>query len=280
VVISLGVAAAIVLADGDDEASDGATSAASTVATIPDTSTVPTLPGTPTVPESTPSETTSAPEPTQAPATTTAPAETSAPTTASPVPGESTCRYVGTDFADDMQVELSFTNPLGEQPSLEVSYTLLDGEGVRFLTDSALVELVSADEEFRIEDDTLTPVPSGVDESAIGCTVLEVAEGFGRDDVTAPSDGDACEFVEVDSFDDIQVELTITSAFSETTNVQIYYALRGPDGVRFATDSGFVDLVAPGETVRSNEDSVTEVPSWMTADDVNCDIIGVVATDF
>jgi hypothetical protein len=64
VVISLGVAAAIVLADGDDEASDGATSAASTVATIPDTSTVPTLPGTPTVPESTPSETTSAPEPT------------------------------------------------------------------------------------------------------------------------------------------------------------------------------------------------------------------------
>lgn len=179
-----------------------------------------------------------------------------------------------------MQVELSFTNPLGDLRSLEVSYALLGADDVRFLTESALVDLPAADERFQLDDDTVEPVPSGVDESQIGCSILDIAEGFSFGDVREPGAADVCEFSSVDSFGDVQVELTVTSPFSDSTNIQITYALRGPGGVRFAADFAFIDVVGAGETIRSNEDSGTEVPDWMSPEDVTCDILGIEATDF
>lgn len=279
VVVLLLAIAVIAASGGDDESSDSETAT--------DTTAIPT--------ETNPPETSEAPGATDPPQTTQATDTTSAPTTvapttlaptttgpatSTPAPGEPTCRYIGTDFADDMQVELSFTNPLGNLPSLEISYALLDVDNVRFLTESALVDLPAADERFRINDDTVEPVPPGVDEALIGCAVLEIAEGFSFGDVTQPGADDVCEFVSVDSFDDVQVQLTVTSPFSETTNIEIAYALRGPEGVRFTSDSAFVELVAAGETIRSNEDSATEVPDWMGPEDVTCDILGIEATEF
>ena len=273
VVLLLGIAA-VAARGGDDESSDSGT--------VTDTTAIP--------PETTPPETSEAsgatdpPQTTQATETTSAPttdaSATTGPATSTPATTGPTCRYIGTDFADDMQVELSFTNPLGNLPSLEVSYALLDADNVRFLTESAFVELPAADEQFQINDDTVEPVPPGVDQSQIGCTVLDVAEGFSFGDATAPGAEDVCEFESVDSFDDIQVQLTATSPFTETTNIKITYALRGPGDVRFASDSAFVELVAAGETIRSNEDSVTEVPDWMLPDEVTCDILGIEATEF
>ena len=269
----LGIAA-VAVRGGDDESSDSGT--------LTDTTAIP--------PETTPPETSEAsgvtdpPQTTQASETTSAPtteaSTTTGPPTSTPETSEPTCRYIGTDFADDMQVELSFTNPLGALPSLEVSYALLDADNVRFLTETAFVELPAADEQFQINADTVEPVPPGVDESQIGCAVLDIAEGFSFGDVATPGADDVCEFVSVDSFEDIQVQLTATSPFTETTNIKITYALRGPGDVRFASVSAFVEFVAAGETIRSNEDSGTEVPDWMLPEAVTCDILGIENTEF
>jgi hypothetical protein len=218
------------------------------------------------------------------PPATTETSETSAttepPATSQPaVPSGPTCTIRGVDDFSDIQVELAFTNTAGDVGSLEVTYVLLDRSGVRFATESAFVEYPAAGERFRVDEDTLTELPVGVDEASVTCQILGIEEGFFSDDLVAPTEPFSCTFVEVDDFGDIQVDLIVTSPFGDTEDITIAYALRAPDGTRFADSRAFVDLVAPGETVRVAEDSLTDVPGWIDGGDVACDVLGV-ATSF
>lgn len=214
---------------------------------------------------------------TTASTTTAPPATTGAPDAA---PTEPACSYVGVDEYDDMQVELQFTNPLGDVPSVRVTYALLDGDGVRFITSEAFIDLAAANERFRMEVDTVEPLPARIDESSITCRVLGIEEGFDIGGIQAPTRQDKCDFVGVDDYGDIQIELTAVSPFDETTNIQLYYALRGAGQVRFYTSSDYVDLVAAGERVRTNTDTVEPLPDWVDEAEGSCSLLGIAAVDF
>ena len=179
-----------------------------------------------------------------------------------------------------MQVEVAFANPLGDVPAVEVTYALLDSGGVRFYTGSESFDIAAADEAFRVQSDTVEPLPASVDGTGVTCQVLAVEEGFSFGTPTPPSPSDACQFVEIDDFGDIQIELAVTSPFSETENLQIYYALRGPEGVRFDDSSASVDLVAAGEAVRLSEDTVTNPPDWVQPESITCSILAIEASEF
>jgi hypothetical protein len=187
---------------------------------------------------------------------------------------------VGVDDFDDMQVEVRFTNPLGVVPSVEVSFALFDGAGTRFHTDAASFDLPQEDETFRSEVDTFSELPPDIDDADVTCQVLDIGEGFGFDDVEPAPESSACEVDSIDDFGDIQVTLVTTSPFETTEDLRIYYALRGGGGERFADSSTTVELVAPGESIRVAEDTITEPPSWVSPDQISCDILGVSASDF
>ncbi|MEX2626945.1 MAG: hypothetical protein WD225_08655 [Ilumatobacteraceae bacterium] len=189
------------------------------------------------------------------------------------------CRFLGVDGFDDMQVELEFVNPIGDVESITVTYALLDGTGTRFSTHEERIQYPDADQSFRQESDTLTELPATVNDVGVSCEVLEVAEGFAFGEAEAPADPTSCEFVEVDSFDDIQIELTVTSPFEDTTDVQATYALYA-DGVRFSSSVAIIELVAPGETVRSSQDTLTEPPAWSEPAALTCDVRAVEVIDF
>ncbi|CAN5472541.1 hypothetical protein BH24ACT7_BH24ACT7_23060 [soil metagenome] len=111
------------------------------------------------------------------------------------------------------------------------------------------------------------------------CEVLAIDEGFSfADSAIEPSASDTCQYVELDSFGDIQIELSVTNPGPQTETLRIYYALRGPEGVRFAESSGSVDLVAAGEAVRLSEDTVTSPPEWVPADSITCNVLGIEAS--
>ena len=219
---------------------------------------------------------------TQAPATTEARATTQASpaTTEAPATTEPTCAYLGVDDFGDMQLELGFSNPLGDTESLEVTYSLLDGAGVRFSTGSEYFELVSAGEQFRAAVDTVESVPPNVDEAGISCQILDIGEGFSFGDSQAPSDQDTCEFVEVDPYGDIQILVSITSPFDTTEDISITYGLYGPGQTRFEDSTTTIEVVGSGETVRSSVDTITDVPDWLDADQVTCAVLGVQSLDF
>ena len=223
-------------------------------------------------------ETTTATETTETTVETTSPPEASTPvpTTVSPDPSDGpTCRFIELDTFDDIQIELAFTNPLGAVGSLVVTYGLNDGSGTQFTTGSSFVDFPGDEERFRISQDTLTGLPGSATEQDVSCDVLDIEEGLGGAPLEQPAQPSGCEFVEVDSFDDIQVELTVTSPFPTTADLRIVYALRSDDGIRFGNSTRFVDLVGPGETVRIDEDTFTGVPAWTTGDDVRCEILGI-----
>lgn len=243
--------------------------------------------GAPDIPETTTTETTAATQtttettvetPVETTVETTSPPEASVPvpTTVSPDPPDGpTCRFIELDTFDDIQIELAFTNPLGAVESLVVTYGLNDGGGTQFTTGSSFVDFPGTEERFRISQDTMTGLPSSVTEQDVSCDVLDIEEGFGGTPLEQPAQPSGCEFVEVDSFDDIQVELTVTSPFLTTEDLRIVYALLTDDGIRFGDSTRFADLVGPGETVRIDEDTFTEVPAWTTGDDVRCEILGI-----
>ena len=157
---------------------------------------------------------------------------------------------------------------------------MLDGGGTRFHTDSGSFDLPQVGEVIRAEVDTITELPDDVDGADVACEVLEIGEGFGFDDVLPPPESSACEVDGIDDFGDVQITLTTTSPFESTENLRIHYALRGDGGARFADSSTSVELVAPGESVRVAEDTVTEPADWVTPGEISCDILGVRASEF
>lgn len=189
---------------------------------------------------------------------------------------DASCTYAGLDSFDDMQAELVFTNPLDDVSSIVVTFALLDGDDVRFITSNQYIDAPQPGEEFRIGGDTTEELPSSVDEDEITCAVLDIEEGF-DDELTPPGDEAACEFLEIDSADDIQIELTVENLFEETSDLLVAYALRGPDGVRFATGNDYEEVVAPGEVVRFAADTVTELPDWVDEEDFACEVLSIEA---
>ena len=280
-IVALVVAIAVAVGGGGDgdgdgtEDGDGVDTTVTTGETPPGTETPTTeVPSTTEVPPTTeiPS-TTEVTQTTEVSPTTEIPSTTEAAATTVPLDdSEPTCGYLGTDSFNDIQVELLLTNRLGAVPALDVTIALKGGDGVRFLTDTQFVQYPLPEERFRLEVDTVTELPAGVDEATISCEVLAVEEGFG-DLPELPGPGDVCEFVEIDDFGDIQIEITATSPFTTTGDLFVHYALRGPGGVRFSDSSALVDLVGAGETIRVSEDTVTEPPSWV-GDEISCDILG------
>jgi hypothetical protein len=194
---------------------------------------------------------------------------------------EATCAYAGTgDFGNGMQVELTFTNPLGEVNWLgDVTYALTDGEGgTRFFTDSAFSEnwdaFPMANEQFRVIASPLEQVPPGIDEATIGCTVLGIEEAsFDLGGYQRASDTDTCTVLGTDPSGLIQVEVAVTSPYDETTNLQVWWALYAPGQVRFDADTDVTDLVGAGESYRIPTSTVTK-PEWIGDGEVTCKVVG------
>lgn len=210
-----------------------------------------------------------------------APAETT--TTQAPAPDvpEPVCVYSGTDpDFGYMQVELTFTNPLGDVPDLEVTYALLGGDGSRVFTGTAGgldlqdIHFPSEGEQFRLSVDSREEPPPGLDAATAGCSVLGIEEGTDIGGYERATAADTCEVVGTDSPNGPDVTVSITSPYADTTDVQVWWALRGPGGVRFDTSTEVIDLVGGGEAIQFTENSLTGPPPEWAIGDVTCDVVG------
>jgi hypothetical protein len=196
---------------------------------------------------------------------------------------DATCVYIGTGGfrGDGMQVEVSFTNPLGDVNGIEVTFALIDGEGgSRFYTGTAGgldlqdISFPSANEQFRLTVDTGDVLPPNVEGSTIGCTVLEIEESLDIGGFERASDADACEVLGIDSSGRIDLELSVTSPYADTTTVQTWWAVQAPGQVRFDSDTEVTDLVGAGETFRINPEFGVEKPEWVGDGAITCTVLG------
>lgn len=194
---------------------------------------------------------------------------------------EATCTYLGTDpNYGYMHVELTFTNLLGNVGDLKATYALRDGGGTRVFTGTAGgldiqdIHFPSEGERFRLDVDTREEPPLGLVAVDTGCSVLGIEEGIDIGGYERATDADTCDVVGTDPRNGPEVTISVTSPYSNTTGVQLWWALRGPGGVRFDTSTKVVDLVSAGERLRFTENSLTgPVPEWATGE-VTCDVVG------
>jgi hypothetical protein len=191
-----------------------------------------------------------------------------------------TCAYTGLSDTEDMQVEVTLTNPLGEVKGLEIPYALLDGEGgTRFFTGTAGdygqdTVLPRANEQFRFLDDALEGLPPGIDPTTIACTVLGVEESLDLGGWKRASDSDTCTIIGTDPNGGSKVEVAVTSPYDETTTVQAYWALQTQGQVRFGAGTEVTDLVGAGESYRISPEFGPKTPAWVGADPVTCVVLG------
>ena len=201
--------------------------------------------------------------------------ETQAPVDEGPEP---TCAYAGTNDTGDMQVDLTFTNTLGEVNDLEVTYALLDSEGgTRIFTDTPIAQwgyFPTANEQFRVTAEALEPVPPGADEATIACTVLGIEESTSLSGFQRASDADTCTVLGTDPSGGIRIEVAVASPYEETTNVQTWWALQAPGQVRFDVDTEVTDLVGAGESYRITPDFGRPKPAWVGDSAVTCTVLG------
>lgn len=88
-------------------------------------------------------------------------------------------------------------------------------------------------------------------------------------------DGDRCTVIGVDSFDDIQVKLEVTSPFdTESAIMAITYSLVGADGVRFDTSTAYQEFVGPEEFLVISDDSLVSADGRST-DGMTCEILNI-----
>lgn len=87
--------------------------------------------------------------------------------------------------------------------------------------------------------------------------------------------GDKCTIVGVDSFDDIQVTLEVTSPFdTDSATMAITYSLIGADGIRFDTSTAYPEFVGPREFIVVNDDSIVSAGGRST-DGMTCQILNI-----
>jgi hypothetical protein len=104
--------------------------------------------------------------------------------------------------------------------------------------------------------------------------VLGIEEGTDIGGYERATDADTCEILGTDDPNGPDVAVSITSPYSDPTDVQVWWALRGPGDVRFDTATEVVDLVGAGETIQLTESSLTGPPPEWTAGEVTCDVVG------
>ncbi|MEQ8840672.1 MAG: hypothetical protein RIB98_06800 [Acidimicrobiales bacterium] len=276
VLVLAGAIAAFTLGSDDDDPSDTATTDASTTTTDEVDATTTTAADDATTTTAGTDTTTTVDDDTTttgsgADDTTTTLAETT--TTSGAGPGADTCTYAGLDDFEDIQLELVFTSPF--DADLLVTMGLIGGDGIRFMTSNAYIEAASAGEQFRLEHDTIDELPAGVSPDDIECQVLEIESNDFGDPDPGPASGDTCVVNGVDSFGDIQVVITVANPFDETTDLSIDYALRDADGARRKTLFTTADVVAPGESVRVDADTVTDPIPGTDTDTLTCDILAI-----
>ena len=191
------------------------------------------------------------------------------------------CSFAGiSDDPGGMLVDLDFVHDRDSE-GLEVTYALTEGpDGTRFYTgtagglDHVGLEFPSQGERFHVRAETWDDLPAGIEPSTIGCKVLQMdTDSYLRDLV--PADGsETCEVVAADGPRGARVRATVTSPYDTTTTLQTWWALVGPDGARFATDTDVTELVAAGETITIAPEHGPEHPEWVTADQVTCRVVG------
>ena len=189
--------------------------------------------------------------------------------------GDPACTYAGVDSFGDMQIEVVFTHPLDEQGDATVEYEVLDGSGDVLISSFDRIDELKPGEMVRMMIDTVTDEPPGADAANITCTIGEIeASSFGFE-TFAPQPGDTCEFVEVDSFGDIQVQIDVVSPLDGEGELAVNFALRGPGGVRFEDDVTFIDSVGAGQQSSTEVDTFTEFPAWVSEATFTCDILSI-----
>lgn len=201
------------------------------------------------------------------------------PTDLTPDPGFSEdrfCRYAGVDDFRDMLVEISIVIDGGASGDLRQQYALFDPDGTVLVEGEHILENVQPGERVRLVVDTLTEEPAGIGNNA-RCELVGPAEPWPTDStLQGPSDADVCRFGSVDNFDDIQVELEAVNPFADQVELIIEYALRGPEGVRFANGVAFSGaILEPGEAVLLPVDTLSEFPSWADQSSFSCEILAI-----
>ena len=186
------------------------------------------------------------------------------------------CSYAGVDSFGDMQIEIAFISPLPEQSDATVDYEVIARAGAVLASSTHFIEELQPGEAVRVVVDTVTDAPTGSDgASGITCRILEIEPlSFGFN-AFEPQPGDSCTFAEVDSFGDIQVQIDVVSPLDDTAELAIDYALRGPDGVRFADDVTFTDSVGAGQLWSGAADTLTEFPDWVNESTFSCEILSI-----
>jgi len=121
------------------------------------------------------------------------------------------------------------------------------------------------------EEPTAEPTEAPVEEPTE--TPAEEPTAEPTEPTAVPDDG--CRYLGVDSFGDMQVEMTATSPFDEMTDLAIDYALADGDGVRFATSFTSVEDVRPGETVQIPTDSLESLPGDVDESQIDCSILSI-----
>ena len=190
--------------------------------------------------------------------------------------GGRACSYAGIDSFGDMQIEIAFISPLPEQSDTTVEYEVIARAGAVLASSTHFIEELQPGEAVRVVGDTVTDAPTGSDgASGITCRILEIEPlSFGFN-AFEPQPGDSCTFAEVDSFGDIQVQIDVVSPLDDTAELAIDYALRGPDGVRFADDVTFTDSVGAGQLWSGAADTLTEFPDWVNESTFSCEILSI-----
>jgi len=186
------------------------------------------------------------------------------------------CSYAGVDSFGDMQIEIAFISPLPEQSDATVDYEVIARGGAVLASSTHFIEELQSGEAVRVTVDTVTDAPTGSDgASGITCRILEIEPLLFGFNAFEPQPGDSCTFAEVDSFGDIQVQIDVVSPLDDTAELAIDYALRGPDGVRFADDVTFTDSVGAGQLWSGAADTLTEFPDWVNESTFSCEILSI-----
>ena len=193
---------------------------------------------------------------------------------------KATCAFEGVDVDfGEMQVELTFSNPLGEVDGLELTYGLFSGD-VRFFTGSAGgLDLVDIDfpkqsEQFRLAVDTGEDLPSNINVEEIVCEVLAIEEATQIGGYQRTASSDTCEIIRTDEDGQVFVSVKASNPYEELTDVQVFWAFYDQSSIRFASDTDIVEKLNPGEKFQIDSEYGVEKPQWIEGSVVSCAVIG------
>jgi hypothetical protein len=172
----------------------------------------------------------------------------------------------GCEIIDDSTIRVELVNDSPATQSFFLTVGFFDGE-TRLGDTVAIVGNLRPGE--RTIEDTFY-----FDQSGSRCEILE-ADGFEVSyDADALADVSPCEVTGVDSFGDIESELSVTNSGSGTADYSVQLSFVDDGGIRRGTGFANVESVRAGETAPSDVFTVVEA-----ADGLVCEVVGVDRTD-